>query len=150
MSNQNFKMILTGPISAMGDVVNCVTGHGGKIEMVEVEQSAPVETKRAAPKADDASIRINGLQVYRALMNGDITVKTTPAIARYLAATLGGNVSTKQVGSHLWRMQKVGIIKVVANAGTRSQVYGIANSGISPAEAMRRLNDWQRKQYKRG
>ena len=25
MSNQNFKMILTGPISSMGDVVNCVT-----------------------------------------------------------------------------------------------------------------------------
>jgi len=144
MSNQNFKMILTGPITSMGDVVNCVTGHGGKIEMVELEEAPVIERKAVAEKPKRRRRLVTSMDVYRSLMNPDVVQKTSAGIARYLSATLGEDVGAGAVGTHLYKLRKCGVVKVVAGLGTRRMVYGVANSGVSPDVIMQRVVDYEK------
>lgn len=150
MSNQIFKMILTGPISAMGDVVNCATGHGGKIEMVEVEEApqvidAPVLTSNVtSADAVKYSHRLKCIDVYRALLNGDITDKSARGLARYLTAIKGSEVPASSVGTHLWKLKKHGVVDIVGGHKTKHPIYGVRNSGISPEAAVRKVLDAER------
>jgi len=137
MSNQNFKMILTGPISSMGDVVNCVTGHGGKIEMVEVEDAKTVAVeKHDEPKRTRV---LTTAQVYKALMNPDITNKTPQSIAQYLTATTGTQIKPSSVSSHLSKLKASGSVVTTGRLG-KSGIWAVANSGLSPDEAARKAN----------
>jgi len=147
MSNQNFKMILTGPISAMGDVVNCVTGHGGKIEMVEVEEAprvidAPALVSNLMPTDGRKFVhKLKCIEVYRALLNGDIADKSARGLGRYFTAIKGFEVSASAVGTHLWKLKKHGVVDVVGGFSTKHPIYGVRNSGMSPEAAVRKVLD---------
>lgn len=151
MSNQNFKMILTGPISSMGDVVNCVAGHGGKIEMVEIEetaQAAPELTTRKRSKGSHKHV-VKVLDVYKALTNPTIVEKSANGIARYLAHALGEDVKASAVSTHLWKMRKAGVIELVSSPEAQTKVYAVKNSGVAPETAIRHVLDWQKSEWQK-
>lgn len=150
MSNQKFKMVLTGPISAMGDIVNCATGHGSTIEAVEVQELRPTlkvgssQISFLPPEtspSDEPVMRLQGrgpsdggvssLDVYRIFRDFDLHNSTSTGIWKCLEAKLGREVKKSSVNAAIHRLAQYGFIKVTTPDKQRYRSYKLSGVGLT-------------------
>lgn len=150
MSNQNFKMILTGPISAMGDVVNCVTVRGGKIEMLEIDDIKPAPKIKAsqisflnqiAQNSDEPVVRLQGrgpakdgvsaVDVYRVFRDFDLRNSTSVGVWKCLEGKLGRKVNRSSVNAAIHRLVQTGFVAVTTPDKERYRSYKCNGVGLT-------------------
>ena len=153
MSNQIFKMILTGPISAMGDVVNCATGHGGKIEMVEIEDVKQVPQVKASQMSllnqiaqnSDEPVRepvklhgrgpakggVSAVDVYRVFRDFDLRNSTSVGVWKCLEGKLGRKVNRSSVNAAIHRLVQTGFVAVTTPDKERYRSYKCNGVGLT-------------------
>jgi hypothetical protein len=148
MSNQNFKMILTGPISAMGDVVNAATGHGGKIEMVEIEDAKQVPQVKVSQMSllnqiaqTDEAVRLRGrgpakggvsaVEVYRVFRDFDLQNSTSVGVWKCLEGKLGRKINKPSVNAAIHRLVQCGFVSVTTPERERYRSYKCNGVGLT-------------------
>lgn len=159
MSNQKFKMTLTGPISAMGDVVNAATGHGGKIEMVQIEDAKPVPQistpqiplLQPVTRKSDEPVELNGrgpkkdgvstVEVYRIFRDFDLRNSTSVGVWKCLEGKLGRKVNKASVNAAIHRLVHTGFIAVTTPDKERYRSYKCNGVGLTDAHFVERYTE---------